>query len=216
MTDGVQTAEIESRAAIIEAGAKEVAVSNAAEFAVAGEFLLSIKDYRKEVADTFDPIIKAAHATHKAAIAQKKRHDAPATRAEQLVKKRMGSWEQEEERRIEQERREAEAAERKRVEEAQLAAAEAAEAAGDDEKAEQILDAPVPTPHVPKRAAAPPIPGIKRQKRWTFEIVDPALVPREYLKVDEQKIGQVVRAMKAQASIPGVRTFETRGIAAGR
>lgn len=42
-------------------------------------------------------------------------------------------------------------------------------------------------------------------RHWTFTITDEALIPREYLTPDLQKIGAVVRAMGDQANIPGVR-----------
>ncbi len=44
-------------------------------------------------------------------------------------------------------------------------------------------------------------------KIWKFEVIDPALVPREYMAVDMVKIGQVVRATKGSISIPGIRVF---------
>jgi len=58
--------------------------------------------------------------------------------------------------------------------------------------------------------------GISTTKRWSFRITNPALVPREYLTVDEQKIGAVVRALKDQAKIPGVEVFSEDTISAGR
>jgi hypothetical protein len=59
-------------------------------------------------------------------------------------------------------------------------------------------------PDLPKVAAA----GTRIVRPWKFRIVDPALIPREYLAVDEVKIGAYVRAMKESASIPGVETFQ--------
>lgn len=43
-------------------------------------------------------------------------------------------------------------------------------------------------------------------KRWTHEILDPLVVPREYLMVDEVKIGRAVR--DGVRAIPGVRIYE--------
>lgn len=47
-------------------------------------------------------------------------------------------------------------------------------------------------------------------KRWDFEVMDPAQLPRQYLKVDEQAIRQAVRDGKRE--IPGVRIFEAMGV----
>lgn len=52
--------------------------------------------------------------------------------------------------------------------------------------------------------------GVQTRKVWKFEIVDAALVPREYLAVDEKAI----RAAGHEEEIPGIRWYEDVGIAA--
>jgi len=61
-----------------------------------------------------------------------------------------------------------------------------------------------PAPIIPE---APRTAGLAMQDHWCFEVVDPMAVPREFLAVDEIKIGKVVRALKGQITIPGVRIF---------
>ena len=39
------------------------------------------------------------------------------------------------------------------------------------------------------------------------EVVDEALIPRDYLMPDEVKIGKVVRATAGSLQIPGIRVF---------
>lgn len=46
--------------------------------------------------------------------------------------------------------------------------------------------------------------------RWTFEVTDAELVPREYLRVDEQAIRRSVQA--GLREIPGVRIFQTQAL----
>jgi hypothetical protein len=70
-------------------------------------------------------------------------------------------------------------------------------------EAHAIAAAPL-CPELPKVSAA----GTKIMRPWKFHIVDPTLIPREYLAVDEVKIGAYVRAMKEAASIPGVETYQ--------
>jgi len=83
----------------------------------------------------------------------------------------------------------------KRVEEAtDMAIDEAA-------KAEAAM---TPAPVVPE---APKTEGLSMRDNWCFEVVDPMIVPRSYLMIDEAKLGKVVRALKGQISIPGVRIF---------
>jgi uncharacterized membrane protein YqiK len=163
--------------------------------------------------------------------------------AEDLLKRAMLTFQQEEERkrREEQARLEREAAaERARLAEEAAAEqaradtearllrekAEAAKVAGDAEAAarltsqasarmeesavtaqvleqtSQLMSAPTST------RAAPKVSGISTRKVWTFEITDPMLVPREFLVIDETKIGGVVRALKEATTIPGVRVFQ--------
>ena len=63
-----------------------------------------------------------------------------------------------------------------------------------------------------QKAAVPPTPapatkGISTRQDWDFEVMDAAAVPREYLVVDEVKVRQIVRAMKGETNIPGIRVF---------
>ena len=59
-------------------------------------------------------------------------------------------------------------------------------------------------------AAPPKVKGISSSIEWKFVVEDPALVPREYLSVDDKKIRGVVEALKDQTRIPGVRVFPRR------
>ena len=64
------------------------------------------------------------------------------------------------------------------------------------------------------RSEAPKVAGTATREEWLFEITDPALVPREYLVIDESKIGKVVRALKSDTSIAGIRVYSRRVLAA--
>jgi flagellar biosynthesis GTPase FlhF len=50
--------------------------------------------------------------------------------------------------------------------------------------------------------------GSRVNRPWKFRVTDPTLVPREYLMIDESKLGQLARTMKKDASVPGVEFFE--------
>ena len=59
--------------------------------------------------------------------------------------------------------------------------------------------------------------GTTIRNRYDFEIVDPNLIPREYLLVDTTAIGKVVRALKDKTNIPGIKVvirqdIVTRGL----
>ena len=91
--------------------------------------------------------------------------------------------------RLHQERLESEAAQRERT-----ARAETLEV-----RAETVVTAPV--------ASAPKVKGISTRKNWKFEIVDQAKIPNEYLQPNTVAIGGVVRALKGNTNIPGIRVY---------
>lgn len=117
----------------------------------------------------------------------------------------------------EQERKAAEeAAAAGRAEEAaKLQARAAATEAKAAEKVEAIETraAAVVAPIIQREA--PKVAGVATREVWRFEIIDPTLVPREYLAVDEQRIRKVVAALKGDTTIPGVRVYAEKSIAAG-
>jgi hypothetical protein len=54
------------------------------------------------------------------------------------------------------------------------------------------------------------------QERWTFEVVDAKLVPRDFLVVDETKLQKYATANKETAAVPGVRFFQKAQIGGRR
>ena len=58
----------------------------------------------------------------------------------------------------------------------------------------------------------PKLQGTSVRNRYDFEIVDPNLIPREYLLVDTTAIGKVVRALKDKANIPGIKVVVKQDI----
>lgn len=78
--------------------------------------------------------------------------------------------------------------------------------------------APTPTAMAQLTAlAVPPTPAaISFRKTWDLEIVDPNLVPREYLLIDVSALRKVCQATKGQIQVPGVRFFQRDGVAVGQ
>lgn len=150
--------------------------------------------------------VKKANAAWKSLVALRDKMLKPFADAETLVKGRMGQyqWEQNEKRRKEAEQ--AEAAARKLAEDERLNQAEAAERSGDKAAAEALLDAPI----VPVAAApvttpeAPKVKGTSYREDWDFQITNPNILPRQYLKPDLEAIRKVVKALGRNANIAGV------------
>jgi hypothetical protein len=189
------------------------------------ELLLNIKDIRKQIADTFDPLAAKAHEAHKAILAEKKKAEAPLIEAEGIVKPAIARFMAEEERkRREEEARLAEIA-RKQAEEMALAAAiEAEEAGAPPEEVDAIAAAPVFVPTV----APPPPPklsGVSIRKVVKFEVTDlralvkavaAGQVPIEALQPNDVVIGAQARSLRGSLRWPGVRVWEEDSVAAGR
>lgn len=192
-------------------------------FQRAGVMLRMIKDYLARVGEVLNPIIQAAHKAHQEALGQKKKLEGPALEAERVLKASMGAYQ------VEQEHlaRQAEAlasAERQRLEEeAKLQAALEAEARGDGQGAERILEAPTPpVPIIVPAAVTPPPPkaeGVSFRTNYRAEVVDlKALVQAvaqgqaalAYLEPNLPALNQAARALKEELRVPGVRVIAER------
>jgi len=207
----VETNEVEVKAMSIVDQAKAVKVVDVESYRFAGELWKGIGDMIKEVKETFDPICEAANKAHKAATAKRALYLDPLTNAQRSVKQLMSTYDAEQERiRRAEEARLAEIA-RKEEEERRLQEAITLEAQGESEVAEAVMAervyvAPVVLPKATPKLQGGPV----YREIWDFEIVDINLVPRQYMQPNTVAIGGVVRSLKGQTNIPGVRAFSKR------
>jgi hypothetical protein len=196
---------VETTALTTAQQAKAITVTDAEGYNSASEMVRGIVAIRRQVEQTFAPMKKKAHEAWKEVVAQEKKLLEPLEDAETYLKRQIGGYvAREEAARREQENRLrleaqklAEEAARREAEEAALASAIAAEQQGDTATAEAVLAAPIKT--APVFVAPIIVPrtvqkqeGLSARKTYKFRVVNESLVPREYLKVDEVKIGQVV------------------------
>ena len=182
-------------------------VSTDSELVEAGETLRGLKTVRQRINEVFDPPIAAAHASHKAAIAAKKKVDGPLAEAERVAKGKIGAYQLEQENKRREEQRQREEAAHKAAEDQRLREAEALEAQGQRDEADMVLAQPVAAPVV---AAAPPSPkveGVKMTKLWRFEIVTSSLVPRDLCGPIDALIRARLRSTGGM-NIPGVRAWQ--------
>jgi hypothetical protein len=109
---------------------------------------------------------------------------------------------------------EREAAERRKqqaeeAEKAQLA--KLAEEMGNADLAEEILERiPEPQAVIVKDTPTAKETGVSFREDWKFRVVDPKAIPREYLMIDEVKIGKVVRALKSASNIAGIEVYSVK------
>lgn len=78
--------------------------------------------------------------------------------------------------------------------------------------------APEATPVAPEPPAVTRGEHTQSGERWLtkYELIDFSLVPDEYKKLDDTKVGQAVRSSKGTLSIPGIRIFQEPVVAIGR
>ena len=203
--------EVDQKALTIIEEANLVTIKDTETYTQAGGLWASIQGIKKEVVETFKPIIDAAHKAHKEALKQKAKIFDPLDMAGRTVKKVMEIYDREQEQiRLAEEARLREIA-RKEEEERLLAEALEAERNGDTEEVEAILGAPAYVPPVIVQKTIPKLQGGPVfQTRWKFRVVDKRNVPEDFKVVDEVKVGQVVRAMKEATNIPGVEAYSER------
>jgi hypothetical protein len=207
--------------------AQALTITTPETYTQAGEMLRGIKALRKEINDTFDPIISRAHEAHREACAQKKKAETPLAEAETILKRGLIAFDTEQERlrRIEELRLQELA--RQEEEARQLAEAAALEAQANAtadlveayhirQDAEAVLAQPIVAPVVVVQKATPKVAGLSYREVWRYRVTDARQIPREYLSVDDVKIGGVVRALKGATAIPGIEVYAEKVASAGR
>lgn len=210
----VQQFEIEKQQALsVAERAKAITVHNNETLTIAGEMLRAVVEKGKQWAALIKPAKDAAHDAHKRVCTLEKTVAEPLTLMENHLRRQISTYSAEQERiRCAEEarlRREAEEQARKEAEERQLQEAIAAEQNGNKEAAEQILAAPVEVvaPPIVLEKTVPKIAGVSTRKVFKFRVVNEALVPREFLMVDESKLRKYGNAMGEQAKVAGVEFY---------
>jgi len=207
-----KVSQVAQQAIQMRDGSLKYFVKDDAQYQTATNGLKKIKGVRKMIKDLLDPMVKAAYDAYKKNADRRKEIEAPLDEAERHLKTQMAKYvdEKERERLAAEKKAQDEAAEKMR--EAEKAADEGRHTEADIamEEAAQMEDAPPPV------ISAPTVIGAHSTKRWGYEILDPDQVPREYLMVDEKKIGAIARSTKNTEKapiIPGVKFFLKTGIA---
>jgi len=212
--------ELEEKTAAWPVRAEALELVDQVALELAAALLHDVKALRTEIAESCDPVIKAAHAAHKAAVSQRNQLEAPLVEAERILKRKVGAYT------LAQERiaREAAAIEEATRREAERKAAEEArelEAMGEPEMADAVRETAEEAP--PAQAPPPPrAAGISSRDVWKAEVtnfgelvlaVARGDVPIAVLKVDTTVLGQQARSLKRELRWPGVRVWNDKGVA---
>lgn len=205
------TKEVSSKALTIIEQANVLVIKDGKDYVGAGALWKAIKELKDKVNETFKPIIDKAHAAHKEALAQKAKIFDPLEIAGRTVKGVMEKYDTAQEAIRQAEERRLREIARKAEEERLLQEAIEAEANGEKEISEAILEEEIYVPPVIVQKEIPKVSGGPVYRTiWKFRFSNSRLIPREYLIPDEVKIGGVVRAMKESTNIPGVEVYSER------
>jgi len=185
-------------------------IKNNDEYLAAAGLLQAGRKMADAIGESYDPIIAKAHAAHKEAISKRDEQLKPIRAGLEKLKRVIGIYRDEQERKMKEERARLEAETRRQEEEHRLAVALEVEAAGNQAEADAIMAEPVSVAPVFVQAPVPKVDGVVFREVWKFRITDPNLVPRQYMVPDEKRIGAVVRALKSQAKIAGVEVWSEK------
>ena len=197
------------------AQARALVVDSPDSYTLAATILAGAKALHKAVVEHYAPMKHAADAAKKTILASERAELDQLDTVERFLKGKMLSYYNQEERRkgLEQLRLQAEADEAARHERAALEklAARSKKPETRERYAEQA--AAVITPVVSVVSEAPKLSGISTRKTWKARVVHPAIVPRDFLMVDEKKLDAYARAMKDGARVEGVEFYAEESIA---
>lgn len=204
--------ELTQQVTDIEFQAESFIIQTDDDYAAAGEFGKLLKQKAAEVTTFFKPMKDSAYQAHRAVCDREKAMLTPLKNAEAAIKKTMGEYLMEQERK----RREAEEAARRAAEEERerkLREAAALEAAGDKAGAEAAMTEAVVMDEAANYSAPaiskPKVSGVSAFKDWEITGIDPKTVPLvfsgvELRPVDQAAVMRLIRASKGKIEIPGI------------
>ena len=204
--------EIEESALSIPAQAQAFRIVSNGDYKQADDLLVAWKVIENEIHTAFDPICDAAFKAHKEAVSQRKKYLDPIESGRTILKPKMFSYQQEQERIRQEAQRKAEEETRKQAEEIALQAAVEAEAAGNKELAEAIINEPVKAAPVSIPKIVPKVATTFRTQ-WYAEVVDfKKLVieiaagrqPITLIEPNMSALNKIAVALKDSMHIPGV------------
>ena len=215
MREQVNVEVIRSEVAPVVMNAASMVVTCHEEYTIASDFLKTIKAAQNKVVSFFAPMKQKAHEAHKAITQQESAMLKPLQDAEATLKRNLLVFYQDQERiRIEAQRKlqaEADEVARRERERLMREAAKLKTTELREQRMEQA--ASVIAPVVQVASVAPVVSGQSVRKTWTAKVVDAALVPREWMVVNQSALDAFARSTKGAVKVPGVEFVEVASLA---
>jgi len=210
-----ETSIIETPIQSLEDWSKSVAIASGEQRLSAIETLQSVKSRRQQVVEFFADSKSKAHAAWKSIVASEKTFTDRLDAIEASVKKAVLTFDA--------------AAERARREEQQRLQAEADALAKKERERLEREAAKLKTPELKERrlataaAVVAPVvqlapvsfstPDASTRKTWRARVLNAALVPREFLIVNEAALASFAKSTKGQTAVAGVEFYEESNLA---
>jgi hypothetical protein len=187
------------------------AITTRDQYEAAVELVKDLKRMQKAVFDHHEPMRIKAQETKDAVLAARDKLLKPLERAERFIKGLGGVFLNAEELARKQEEARLLGERRRQEEEARLAQAGALEDAGEHEAAAAVISHPINV--APAVLERPKVDGVSTPRRWKYRITNMDLIPDVWWSLDEKRLGEYVRSVGDQASIPGIEVYEELGMA---
>jgi len=191
-----------------EAFSGGLAIRNTVERVTAMSGLRAVKVWQKKVTAWFKPTIDAAHAAHKAVVAQKRSITDRLDVCETDIKRAINNYDHDQEqiRAKEQRRLQAIANEAARKERERLL--KRAAALKTEEKKEEALEQAAEVVASVVQVAAPEKQkGESTSQKWRARITDEKAIPREWMIVNEKALNAFARSTKGKVPVAGVEFY---------
>jgi len=187
---------------------KVIEIKTDFDYMEAGEFHKTIKGMIKRIKSAFKPSKDKAKQAHSEIVALEKEFLTSLNDAESETKKALVAYDlkREEQRKAEEEAR---LKALREAEESKLEMASMAAVSGNEEKVKEIMETPEPELPIPTK---PVTRGLSYRDNWKWELIDESKVPVTYKKlvIDQDKINKIVKEIKSDTDIDGIRVYNDR------
>lgn len=187
---------------------KVIEIKTDFDYMEAGEFHKTIKGTIKRIKSAFKPSKDKAKQAHSEIVALEKEFLTSLNDAESETKKALVAYDlkREEQRKAEEEAR---LKALREAEESKLEMASMAAVSGNEEKVKEIMETPEPELPIPTK---PVTRGLSYRDNWKWELIDESKVPVTYKKlvIDQDKINKIVKEIKSDTDIDGIRVYNDR------
>ena len=205
--------------------AEAIRITDDATYVGATDFLLQLKSSQRSIVEFFAGMKSASYAAWRVICGKETNLLAGPEEAERITKRKLSDWRADQQRRAAEEEARLQAEARKRDDDRRQAEALAAEAAGDHQAAEEIINEPAVELPVYVSPPVPKLRGISYRETWPFEVVDFGALVRHcaahpedtnLLQVNTAALRSMVTSRKSLTKIPGVKVWKQQDVAAGR